>query len=256
MTKHDLCPFPHKSPQKPLERALCFSKIHTRFKMKQLFFLATLFVATCFFMSCEKDDKPNETPSPQVEDNNSYGTSVKLANGTAKTFIKHDAAGVPLEIGVAISEAAIGSLPLVNADLVLDLPASHAKMPFKFVHLNYLPDGNSPNGAYNKANFDVRFYTVDKTVRTSITTAADPRLMHFPVSDKIPANYVFKAATPLVGAIWADATAAEYQGQPFSTTYFYGSLDGEMIFHAPKVAIEYLKKRENKMFPIVRPHST
>jgi hypothetical protein len=65
--------------------------------MKKLFILATLFVATISFMSCEKDKV-----TPAV----TYGTEVKLGNGSAKSFVKLDATGNPEELGVAISEAA------------------------------------------------------------------------------------------------------------------------------------------------------
>lgn len=222
--------------------------------MRKLLLLTTLCVVTISFMSCEKDDNPNETPVPQPVDNSySYGTSIKLADGTAKTFIKHDAAGVPLEIGLAISENAVNTLPKTNADLILDLPASHLRMPFKFVHLNYMHGGHGPNGIYNKDLFDLRFYTVANTVRESITSNTDPRLTRFPEKDKIPANYIFTGSAPLVGSIWTDTTSVEFKGQPFTATFVYGSLDGEMVFHEPKIAVEYLKKRETKMFPIKRP---
>jgi Domain of unknown function (DUF5602) len=218
--------------------------------MKKFFILATLFVATISFMSCEKDD--NKTPTP-VDNSYNYGTSVKLADGTAKSFIKHDAAGVPLEIGVAISEAAMNNLPHSGGDLVLDLPASHAKMPYKFVYLNYVHGGHEPHGVYTKDHFDVHFYMVPNSVRESITSDKDPRLMKFPIADKIPANYTFAGLVPFMGAHWADTTSAEFKGQPFTATMIYGSLDGEMIFHEPMVTVEHLKKQENKMFPIKRP---
>jgi hypothetical protein len=222
--------------------------------MKKLFVFATLFVATISLMSCEKDETKNETPTPTpVDKSYSYGASVKLADGTAKSFIKHDAAGVPLEIGVAISETAMNSLPHANADLVLELPASHAKMPYKFVYLNYVHGGHEPHGIYNKDHFDVHFYTVPNSVRESITSDKDPRLMRFPEKDKIPTNYIFAGPVPFMGAHWADSTSAEFKGQPFTATFIYGSLDGQMIFHEPMVTVEYLKKKEEKRFVIKHP---
>ena len=104
--------------------------------MKKLLFQAAMFVASLSLMSasCKKD---NSDVPPVVEDKSyNFGTSVKLADGTAKAFIKHDAAGIPLEVGIAISEAAMNTLPHTNADLALELPTSHAKMPYKFVYLN------------------------------------------------------------------------------------------------------------------------
>lgn len=220
--------------------------------MKKLFILATLFVATISFMSCKEDDNGNDIPTP-VDKSYSYGTSIKLGDGTAKSFIKHDAAGIPLEVGVAISEAAMNTLPHSGGDLALDLPTSNAKMPYKFVYLNYVHGGHEPHGVYTKDHFDVHFYTVANTVRETITSDKDPRLMRFPEKDKIPTNYIFAGAVPFMGSHWADTTSAEFKGQPFTATFIYGSLDGEMIFHEPMVTVEHLKKRENKMFAIKRP---
>jgi hypothetical protein len=223
--------------------------------MKKLFVFATLLVAIATLMSCKKDKvTPTPTPDPTpIDKSYTFGTSVKLADGFAKTFIKHDAAGIPLEIGVSITEAAMNTLPHANADLVLDLPPSHAKMPYKFVYLNYMHGGHEPAGIYNKEHFDVHFYTVPNSVRESITSDKDPRLMRFPVKDKIPTNYSFAGAVPFMGAHWADSTAAEFRGQPFTATFLYGSLDGEMIFHEPMVTVEHLKQKIDKKFTIKQP---
>jgi hypothetical protein len=220
--------------------------------MKKLLFQAAMLVAALSLMSasCKKD---NPEP-PVVEDKTyNYGTTVKLADGFAKTFIKHDAAGVPLEVGVAISEAAMNNLPHTSADLVLDLPASHAKMPYKFVYLNYVHGGHEPHGIYTKDHFDVHFYMVPNAVRESITSDKDPRLMKFPTADKIPTNYSFAGPVPFMGSHWADTTSAEFKGQPFTATFIYGSLDGEMIFHEPMVTVAHLKTQQDKKFPIKLP---
>jgi Domain of unknown function (DUF5602) len=214
--------------------------------MKKFFILATLLVATISFMSCKKD---KETPAV------TYGTEVKLGNGTAKSFVKLDAAGNPEELGVAISEDAMNSLPHngVGTDLVLNLPSEGAKTPYKFVLLNYMHGGHEPNGIYTKDHFDVHFYTVPNTVRESITSPQDPRLFKFPAAGDLPSTYIFAGPVPMMGAHWADSTAAEFRGQPFLSTFIYGSLDGGVIFNEPMVTIELMKQKEHNHYSIKQP---
>ncbi len=205
-----------------------------------------VFAMTLLLTSCKKD---------KVTPTITYGTEAKLGSGTAKTFVKLDATGNPEELGVAISETAMNTLPHngIGTDLVLNLPSEGTKMPYKFVLLDYMHGGHEPNGIYTKDHFDVHFYTVPNAVRESITTPQDPRLFKFPAAGQLPSTYIMAGPVPFMGTHWADSTAAEFHGQPFLSTFIYGSLDGAVIFNEPMVTIELMKQKTHNHYPIKQP---
>jgi Domain of unknown function (DUF5602) len=215
--------------------------------MKTIKFLSSILCATILlFSSCKKDEVVATSKL-------SYGTEVKLGNGTAKSFVKINEAGVPEEVGVAISETAFNSLPHSGADLVLNLPDDGSKTPYKHIFLNYLHGGHEPAGIYTVDHFDVHFYTVPSSLRESIATPTDPRLTKFPTAGYLPGTYIPAGPVPTMGFHWVDSTAVEFKGQPFSSTFIYGSLDGNIIFNEPMIAIEYMKKKTHDHFPIKQP---
>ena len=210
--------------------------------MKKIKFLtAAIIAATFLFASCKKD---------AVTTNLTYGAAVKLGDGTAKSFVKLNAAGNPDEVGVAISETAFNSLPQSGANLVLDFPAEGAKTLYKHVFLNFLHGGHEPVGIYSFDHFDVHFYTIPSSLRESIVSPTDERMFKFPAQGLLPGTYVPAGPVPTMGMHWADSTAVEFKGQPFTATLIYGSLDGNITFHEPMVTTELMKKKTTTHYTI------
>jgi hypothetical protein len=209
------------------------------------FISAILLFATLFFTACKKD--------ATTTSNLTYGIEVKLGNGIAKSFIKLNDAGNPDEVGVAISDAAFISLPQSGANLVLDFPAEGSKTLYKHVFFNYQHTGHEPVGIYSVEHFDVHFFTIPSSVRETILSPVDPRLAKFPAAGLLPGTYVPAGPVPTMGMHWADSTAFEFKGQPFSATLIYGSLDGDIVFHEPMVTVELMKKKTFNHYAIKQP---
>src|SRR5687768_12247168 len=106
----------------------------------------------------------------------SYGAPVAVGQGRARTYVVTQN-GVPLEIGVALDERALATLPAPGTghhgahgemhEYILQLPRQHGT-PFKFVELDWNPGGHEPPGVYDTPHFDFHFYTIAKSERDAI----------------------------------------------------------------------------------------
>jgi hypothetical protein len=196
-----------------------------------------------------------------------YGKAAALGKGTIRSYVVVDktAPGTPLEIGVAMSESAMDSLPatmptglggvmLMNT-LLLDLPETNPT-PYKFVQFDWNPMGHEPAGVYDLPHFDFHFYTVPVAIRNSIVTT-DPayaqKAANFPAPQYRAAFYLdaatpagvppSAAAVPEMGLHWVDVRSPELQGmignpgayKPFTATFIYGSWNGQFIFDEPMI---------------------
>jgi hypothetical protein len=105
-----------------------------------------------------------------------YGAPQPLGTGQVRTYVLRDAGGVPVEIGVAMTEAAMDNLPAAPApakehgeanrgakdphavhasmaERLLELPQDHGRQ-FTFVELNWNPAGHEPPGVYDVPDVD------------------------------------------------------------------------------------------------------
>jgi hypothetical protein len=200
-----------------------------------------------------------------------YGTPQKIGNGMVRTYVVLDQkqGGAPLEVGVALSEAAMDGLPApvpgtMNMHMfLLDMPAQNPT-PYKFVQFDWNPMGHEPAGVYDLPHFDFHFYTVSKDVRASILPN-DPqyaqKAANFPAPAYRPPFYIdaatpaqippAAATVPQMGLHWLDVRSPELQGmagnpagfKPFTKTFIYGSWDGQYIFDEPMITRAYLVEK-------------
>jgi hypothetical protein len=196
----------------------------------------------------------------------SYGPAVRIGQGIARSYFISDRDTV-LEVGVALSEAALRGLP----DGAGHSDGSHAHYneyllrmhprnptPYQFVELNWNPDGHEPAGIYDLPHFDFHFYTVSVQERDAIDPA-DPqwteRANNVPAAAFVPERYVpagppipgitpADIAVPRMGVHWMDVASPELQpGNVFTETFIYGSWDGRMIFAEPMITRAYLETK-------------
>jgi len=209
-----------------------------------------------------------------------YGPAIKVGDGIARTYVMLDASKVPVEVGVALSETAMGGLP---SPMVMSSTAKHDEhehldthvfdltmparngTPYKFVELDWNPGGHEPPGVYDVPHFDFHFYKVAQSVRDGIDPTKMSKEEYLEKSGKLPPEAErapsFMAlsapgtpilAVPRMGAHWIDVRTPELQamfGRPeaylaFTTTYLHGSWDGQFIFDEPMITRAFIMERK------------
>lgn len=204
--------------------------------------MTTVSLLVLSLLACKKD----KDQAPPLS-GTFYGTAQTLGTGNAKAFVRIDDSGEPVEIGVAITETAMNSLPSGHEmlDLALELPAQAlSKTPFKFVGLDYNPHGHEPDGVYNVPHFDFHFYKVTNAERLAIAPG-DAKLDVLPAESYLPAAHFPAGGVPQMGNHWIDPTSPELNGQPFTTTFLYGSYNGHVTFMEPMITVDFIKNTEH-----------
>ena len=210
-----------------------------------------------------------------------YGTPVRVGNGRARTYVVLDqrSGGRPLEVGVALDEAALEGLPAPAAAhgsggndhggmtiYDLELPQQHGT-PYRFVQLDWNPGGHEPPGVYDVPHFDFHFYTITKAERDAIDPSVVGEAEYAARANRLPpeaeraASYVplsppdaplAAVAVPRMGVHWGSLSAPELQGvfghpeaaRPFTTTFLRGSWDGRVHFDEPMVTRAFILGRK------------
>ena len=175
-----------------------------------------------------------------------YGsTTTSMEAGSGRGYITLDAAGAPTELGLALTEAALAKLPTTNAEYVFTLPSQTSVTAYQHAVINWVPTGHEPT-PYLVPHLDVHFYMISAQARNAITPA-DPayatKLALQPPASFLPAGYVMDTGMQRMGMHWRDAAAPELSGQPFTSTYLYGSYDGKITFVEPMIAKSYLDSK-------------
>ena len=253
---------------------------------------AALVLAACTETTETRPSAPSGAPQLDAVSagvHRQYGEPQTLGNGKVRTYITFDAKndGTPLEVGVALTVDAMDGLPApmpmsgdhmmkghahgLGGDYILDLPARNPT-PYKFVQLNWNPNGHEPAGVYDLPHFDFHFYTVPVAVRNSIVPT-DPNFASKAASFPAPefrAPFYLDAATaggvtpalatvPLMGLHWLDVRSPELQMltghpdafKPFTKTFIYGSWNGDFIFDEPMITRAYIMSKRGAVDPAV-----
>ncbi|MGH7459440.1 MAG: DUF5602 domain-containing protein [Longimicrobiales bacterium] len=198
-------------------------------------------------------------PTPEAKNDVMYGDAVTVGKGTARSYIVMDG-DKPAEIGVALSEQALQGLPAHGGhgahgpmvEYLLTLPAKNPT-PYRFVELDWNPEGHEPKTIYTVPHFDFHFYTIPVEERNAIDQsnakyAASAR--NIPAPEYMPAGYLSAAkagnvseelaSVPRMGLHWVDPTSPELNGKPFTTTFIYGTWNGKLIFGEPMLTRAFL----------------
>ena len=212
----------------------------------------------------------------------------QLGEGTVASYAEIDELNVPKAIGVVFSAAGLENLPTTPSDgnrcldsnsdglidqasecagwheRVLPLPTElsrRADMPFKWVLLNWNPNGHIPHGIYDVRHFDVHFYI--EAIEKVFAIQRGPCGPEFVRCDQwaraklpLPSNYMhpdFKdvnAVAPAMGNHLVDLTSHEFHGRPFDHTFIYGIYDGQVTFYETMLTLKFLNSKPVKCAPI------
>jgi len=207
-------------------------------------------------------------PVGRISTGRLYGAEVALGNGIARVYIDL-LEGVPQEVGVALSEAALTGLPDDHSTGGIQMPDGHRMFeqvlampannptPYKSVMLGWNPGGHEPAGIYDKPHFDFHFYTITEAERMAIDPA-DPQFEtkanRHPADTFAPGGYIaLPGGVPFMGAHWVNPLTPELNSQPFVQTFLFGSWDGRMIFAEPMITKAFLDSRPDLTAPIPVP---
>jgi uncharacterized protein len=206
-----------------------------------------------------------------------YGPDVALGDGVVRTYVMHDANGAPTEVGVAISETAMATLPDLSQKppmesfLAMDLAFPEgAPAPYKHVGFDWNSIGHPPMGIYTIPHFDFHFYTIDTETKGAIVPgetdvpaengefAEGPfaeRAMMAPEAGFLPATYAYApgSAVPMMGGHWIDPASHEFHDETFDKTFIYGTWDGGVIFLEPMITKAFIESKPAESWEIAAP---
>lgn len=173
-----------------------------------------------------------------------YGPVTTLSGGTARSYVTLDIAGVPTDVGVSLTEAALLGLPAVTTEYVLAMPAAASATPYKHVGVNWQPMGHPP--VFMLPHFDVHFYQISEVDRNAMTDASPfyaAAAAKTPAAEFIPPGLLHGATDQRMGTHWPDPSGPEFNGQLFTRSFIYGSYDGTFIFSEPMVTKAFLETK-------------
>lgn len=180
------------------------------------------------------------------------GPVTNVGNGTARTFVilQDDK---PVSLGIELSDGALQNLPATPTEWQLSLPQGVQLDPYDHATLNWNPQGHPPPGIYMVPHFDFHFYMITPAEQAAVQGGPDNAQI---ASQYVPPGYVpDPVAVPGMGVHWTDSQAAEFHGQPFTSTFIYGSHNGQFTFIEPMVTQAYLQSHANVEFAVKQPQA-
>ena len=192
------------------------------------------------------------------------GEVVPFGNGTARSWVQVDTEGNPTTVGITLTEAALDGMPaeatpglIWMVEYLLAIPTEVSALPFNHIGVNWNPRGHDPHGIYSVPHFDFHFYTISPDERRKITARGDDleKCRRIPGPGIMAEGYVFApgAEEPGMGGHWVDPVSHEFHGQDFTSTFIYGTYDGEVIFYEPMITMAYLKTKPDVTIPLKVP---
>ncbi|HWP37868.1 MAG TPA: hypothetical protein VNL18_09995 [Gemmatimonadales bacterium] len=224
-----------------------------------------------------------------------FGPTAGLGSGNLQSYLTLDTEGAPVAVGVSITEGGLRDLPTqmntesrcfdVNGDgsharhecmgdyeRILELPAAAADvaaLPFKWIGVNWNPEGHMPPAppVYAEPHFDFHFYTAGRERIEAIASGTCGELVDcgdfqraskpIPAAYQPPGHIDVGAVVARMGNHLVDSQSPELQTPParFTRTFIYGAFDGELIFWEPMITLAFLQGVTAECFPIRQPES-
>lgn len=215
-----------------------------------------------FFSSCQKEQQP--LPTDQRDDHTSslknshgktlYGPTVPMGNGVARAWVSEDDAGNPVAVGINLSEKALDRLPAEPTHWVMEFHKNSATDFYTHLLVDWNPQGHEPPGVYDLPHFDFHFYIIPSSEREMIGPDDTVQFANAPAPQYVPPAYLqTPGGVPQMGAHWIDLLAPEFNGQTFTSTFIWGSYDGDFIFWEPMITRDFLLSKPDMTYEIRQP---
>lgn len=191
-----------------------------------------------------------------------YGKPVVFAGSVVRTYVTLDKANTPIELGIEIPAQVFTNLPKTGSDLVFEFPQQAGRTPFRFMDMGWNPQGHPPADTYTVPHLDFHFYMQSLEERNSIDPGPCEGLDcgdYERAMRAVPARYVPRdyrnvgAVAPRMGNHLIDPASGEFNHQPFTRTFLYGTYDGRMTFYEPMLALQYLLSQPNEYLDLKLP---
>jgi hypothetical protein len=194
------------------------------------------------------------------------GSAARIGRGSAHTFVRTDANGKPISIGVAYTASALEGLPKAakgtDADFpyLLSMPRTGPKTVVDHVVINWESTGHPPPKVYDVPHFDFHFYLVSRAEQMQVrfktdSESGDPRQQ--PPAELLPAGYVVPPGTAVsrMGVHAIDPASPEFREQPFTATFIYGYYNKQLTFIEPMASLAFLQSKPTYSAQVARPAS-
>lgn len=187
-----------------------------------------------------------------AEYNTFYGPAVQFGKGHVRSWANISHEDKPLAIGIEFTAGVLQQQHLHEPDVnehgheaLMPLhQKAKALMPFDHLTMGFMAAGHPPPGIYSVPHFDFHFYKMPLADRLAIPAypLAIQAFNNNPPAGYLPPLYVKSpAGEARMGAHWSDVTSPEFNGQPFTHTFVYGSYDGKVNFLEPMVTLSFLQ---------------
>jgi hypothetical protein len=214
--------------------------------MKHLLVVA---IAGALLISCKKDESKK---------NDQVGSKVEFYDGKVWSSVKLTNSGAPEQVVLTLDSNVLNSVPSAGepnhheGEVMIPLPAKAIETtPFKFIMMNWNPEGHDPADIYDIPHFDMHFYM---NTPTEVAAFVDPvKLTAAPAAGYLPVMHMAGHAVPAMGTHWVDITSPEFNNQTFSQTFIYGTYDSKVVFYEPMITLDFLKITTSFQRPLPQP---
>jgi hypothetical protein len=235
------------NPINPRSDCCIFVSVSIVISIMKKSILTIIVVSALFLSSCQQANNTITVNKSATY----YGDAVPFSNDSIRAWIKTNANGNIVSIGISFKQSAFDKLEM-DSDIVF-MPMLPTGMnvpvnpPWSIDHLevHWAPKGDPKPSLYDAAYMDVLFFGVDLAAQRAVTAGPDMATANM---DKkyLPADYVLdNEAEAMAGVHARDTTGKEFHGQPFDRTLAYGFYHGDLYFIEPIVAKTYLDNKPN-----------
>jgi hypothetical protein len=191
--------------------------------------------------------------------------------GTAYAWVRLGSEDQPEAVGASLSKAAYEALtdtghthsgnrsidgrPVTKDEgpVSFNLPMpDKAPPPYDHVTMLWNPEGHPP-GPYVIPHLGMHFFFVSPAEQKAIKGGP---VQTYPAPRYLPEGYApLSPNVPRLGVNYADTTASEFRGQPFTHTIIYGFHEGKSTFINPMVAADFLSDRPGVATQLPQPEA-
>ncbi len=167
-----------------------------------------------------------------------YGETVTVGEGHARSWVHTDRLGLPISVGVSISQTVFKSLPSAQGQIELRMPQSISGFDFKSVIVEWQPHNASRSALHPNAHFNVFFKLDDLQARRfNDTSTVDASLVS--TTDVRAEAYRMINTTNVQGDVWG-GVAFPKAHERLIGSFVYGTRNGNVSFIGQTISTIFL----------------